>query len=217
MKLKTFFSSYQGLPKSVYALFMVRIINCFGSFVYPFLTMFLTMKLGYSTEKAGFFVTAVVVAGSLGLLSGGKLADRFGRKKIFIVLSIISAACFIICSFLETSPAIPWLIIVSNLFLGGVLPCINAMLTDMTNPGKKIHLNRCHIGGTFFFRKKILKKITGFKSIPFGEDFDFYTRIDRHFSIRKVTFPTYLYHLDSENRLCDIFTDALTNKKPDTK
>jgi len=90
-------------------------------------------------------------------------------------------------------------------------------VADVMNPGKKIHLSKCHIGGTFFFRKKILKRVTGFRSIPFGEDFDFYTRINRHFSIRKVTFPTYLYHLDSENRLCDIFTDALTNKKPDTK
>jgi MFS family permease len=137
MKLKTFFSTYYGLPKSVFALFIVRIINCFGSFVYPFLTMFLTLKMGYSEEKAGFFVTAVVIAGSLGLLSGGKLADRFGRKKIFIILSIISAICFIICSFLDKSQAIPWLIIVSNLFLGGVLPCINAMLTDMADPEKR--------------------------------------------------------------------------------
>ena len=137
MKFKNFFSTYHGLPKSVFALFVVRIINCFGSFVYPFLTMFLTIKLGYSAEKAGFFVTAVVVAGSIGLLSGGKLADKFGRKKIFIILSTISAVFFIICSFLDKSPAIPWLIVASNLFLGGVLPCINAMLTDMADPEKR--------------------------------------------------------------------------------
>ena len=137
MKFKNFFSTYHGLPKSVFALFIVRIINCFGSFVYPFLTMFLTIKMGYSAEKAGFFVTAVVVAGSIGLLSGGKLADRFGRKKIFIILSTISAVFFIICSFLDKSSAIPWLIIASNLFLGGVLPCINAMLTDMADPEKR--------------------------------------------------------------------------------
>lgn len=90
-------------------------------------------------------------------------------------------------------------------------------VADLTNPGKKIHLAKCHIGGTFFFRKKILKKVPGFKPIPFGEDFDFYMRVERYFTIRKVKFPTYLYHLDSENRLCDIFTDALTNKKPDMK
>jgi glycosyltransferase involved in cell wall biosynthesis len=91
-------------------------------------------------------------------------------------------------------------------------------VADMTNPGKKIHLNKCHIGGTFFFRRTILKKVKGFRAIPFGEDFDFYTRAARYFSINKVNFPTYLYHLDSENRLCDIFTDILINKKkPDIK
>ena len=137
MKIKNLFSSYYGLPKSVFALFIVRIINCFGSFVYPFLTMFLTIKLGYSEEKAGFFVTAVVIAGSIGLLSGGKLADRFGRKKIFVILSTASALSFVACAFLDKSTAIPWLIIVSNLFLGGVLPCINAMLTDMADPEKR--------------------------------------------------------------------------------
>lgn len=137
MKIKNLFSSYYGLPKSVFVLFIVRIINCFGSFVYPFLTMFLTIKLGYSEEKAGFFVTAVVIAGSIGLLSGGKLADRFGRKKIFVILSTASALSFVACAFLDKSTAIPWLIIVSNLFLGGVLPCINAMLTDMADPEKR--------------------------------------------------------------------------------
>ncbi|MDP1675892.1 MAG: glycosyltransferase family 2 protein [Bacteroidota bacterium] len=90
-------------------------------------------------------------------------------------------------------------------------------VADMTNSGKKIHLSKCHIGGTFFFRRKVLKKVNGFRSISYGEDFDFYTRVERYFSVRKVNFPTYIYHLDSENRLCDIFTDALTNKKPDTK
>lgn len=137
MKIKNLFSSYYGLPKSVFTLFIVRIINCFGSFVYPFLTMFLTIKLGYSEEKAGFFVTAVVIAGSIGLLSGGKLADRFGRKRIFVILSTASALSFVACAFLDKSTAIPWLIIVSNLFLGGVLPCINAMLTDMADPEKR--------------------------------------------------------------------------------
>jgi MFS family permease len=137
MGLKNFFSSYYGLPKSIFILFIARIINCMGSFVYPFLTLFLTVKLGYSIEKAGLFVTGVVVAGSLGLLLGGKLADNFGRKKVFVLLSIISAVIFIICAFLEKSPAVPWLIIISNFFLSGILPCINAMVTDLSDSEKR--------------------------------------------------------------------------------
>jgi len=81
MKIKNLFSSYYGLPKSVFALFIVRIINCFDSFVYPYLTMFLTIKLGYSEKKASFFVTAVVIAGSIGLLSGVSLQTDLREKK----------------------------------------------------------------------------------------------------------------------------------------
>ncbi|MHB1049229.1 MAG: glycosyltransferase family 2 protein [Bacteroidota bacterium] len=82
-------------------------------------------------------------------------------------------------------------------------------VVDMTDPAKKIHLRRCHVGGTFFFRRKIRSRVRTFSAIPFGEDFDFYRRAEQHFVIRKVGFPTYIYHLDSENRLCDIFTEKL--------
>ncbi len=82
-------------------------------------------------------------------------------------------------------------------------------VVDMTDRKRKIHLRRCHIGGTFFFRNIVMKKTGGFRKIPFGEDFDFYERTARHFTVRKVGFPTYRYHLDSENRLCDLFTEKL--------
>lgn len=85
-------------------------------------------------------------------------------------------------------------------------------VVDMSDPSKKIHLNKCHIGGTFFFRRKVLKNVGGFSPIPFGEDFDFYRRVEQHFRIRKVRWTTYRYHLDSENRLCDIFTEKLLRR-----
>lgn len=85
-------------------------------------------------------------------------------------------------------------------------------VVDLTDPSKKIHLSKCHIGGTFFFRKKVLTKVPGFSPIPFGEDFDFFRRADEQFTIRKVRWTTYRYHLDSADRLCDIFTEQLLHR-----
>ncbi|MFO7928767.1 MAG: MFS transporter [Candidatus Humimicrobiaceae bacterium] len=65
-----------------------------GSFGYPFLSLLLTLKLGFSKSDAGLITTISVTLGGVGLLFGGKLADRFGRKKIIIILSTLSAACF---------------------------------------------------------------------------------------------------------------------------
>jgi MFS family permease len=137
MSIRNFFSSYYGLPRSVFILFIARVIHSIGSFVYPFLTMLLTIKLGYCEEIAGYYVTGVIVAGSIGLILGGKLADKFGRKKIFLILSFMSATIFVACAFVTNPEIIPWLLIISNLFLGGVLPTINAMLADLTSADKR--------------------------------------------------------------------------------
>ncbi|NUN70396.1 MAG: glycosyltransferase family 2 protein [Bacteroidetes bacterium] len=82
-------------------------------------------------------------------------------------------------------------------------------VVDMTDTSRKIHLRRCHIGGTFFFRRSVRRHVRTFRPIPFGEDFDFYTRVARRCRTAKVAFPTYLYHLDSADRLCDIHTARL--------
>lgn len=91
-------------------------------------------------------------------------------------------------------------------------PRAKQYVVDLTNPARKIHLSKCHVGGTFFFRRKVLKRVKTFKPIPFGEDFDFYIRVKKYFTPRKVKFPTYLYHLDVENRLCAVFTSTLLKK-----
>ncbi|MBI2429876.1 MAG: glycosyltransferase [Ignavibacteriales bacterium] len=86
-------------------------------------------------------------------------------------------------------------------------------VVDLTDPKKKIHLSECHVGGTFFFHRKVLRRVKTFSAIPFGEDFDFYTRVEKYFTVRKVHYPTYIYHLDVENRLCDVYTEKLMKGK----
>lgn len=82
-------------------------------------------------------------------------------------------------------------------------------VVDMTDPSKKIHLSKCHVGGTFFFRRKVLRYVRTFQAMPFGEDFDFFRRAARRCSIKKVRYPTYIYHVDGEDRLCAQFTKKL--------
>lgn len=86
-------------------------------------------------------------------------------------------------------------------------------VVNLTDPSKKIHLSECHVGGTFFFRRKILRRVKTFNPIPFGEDFDFYTRAEKYFTVRKVRYPTYIYHLEAEGRLCDVYTEKLMKEE----
>jgi glycosyltransferase involved in cell wall biosynthesis len=85
-------------------------------------------------------------------------------------------------------------------------------VVNLIDPKKKIHLSECHVGGTFFFHRRVLRRVKSFNAIPFGEDFDFYQRVEKYFTMKKVHYPTYIYHVDVENRLCDVYTEKLLKK-----
>jgi MFS family permease len=95
--------------------------------------MLLTVKLGYNERVSGILLTIIIASGGLGLLLGGKLSDKFGRKKIIILFNLLSAFAFIICAFTSTSPLVPYIILIANFFSMGQLPAINAMITDITD------------------------------------------------------------------------------------
>ena len=125
--------SYLKLPRNVYFILIANIINSAGSFVYPFLAMFLTIKLGYGEYSAGIILTIVIAAEGAGRLIGGKLADWIGRKIIIIILSLIGAAIYIAIAFLNKPAAVPYLIIIEGFIKSGAFPALNALIIDITN------------------------------------------------------------------------------------
>ncbi|MCY6356283.1 MDR family MFS transporter [Clostridium sp. ZS2-4] len=133
MKLTETFKSYSKLPRSIIVLFFARIINCLGNFIYPFLTMFLTEKMGMSTDKVGAFMMISAIAFVPGSIIGGKLCDHVGRKKVLIIFQLFAAIMLIPCGVLGNSMIVPWLLILSNFFGGAVQPASSAMLADLTN------------------------------------------------------------------------------------
>ena len=128
-----YFRPYLELSRTVYILFFARIINSIGSFVYPLLAILLTLKLGFSEDAAGRITTIAIATGGIGLLLGGRLSDRLGRKKILVTGSFLGAACFTVCAFLGTSHMIPYFLIAGNFFSLMQYPAVNAMLIDKTD------------------------------------------------------------------------------------
>ncbi len=131
------FREFLALPRTVYVLFFARIINSIGSFVYPLLAILLTQKLGYDERAAGIITTVCIAVGGLGMLIGGKLADKVGRKKLFIISSLAGAAAFIICGFLGSSKIIIYFILAGNFLSIAQWPTIDAMVADATNKGNR--------------------------------------------------------------------------------
>lgn len=128
---------YRGLPKNMYILFWVQVINRFGDFVAPFLTLYLTEKLGMSLAAVGIIVTASSLLGLFGSMLGGKLGDEMSRKKTYLVFQAAAAILLIPCAFINNVYVIVAFILMSTLFNGAVRPPLNAIITDILPPDKR--------------------------------------------------------------------------------
>lgn len=130
-------SAYRGFPKSIYIFFAVQIINRFGDFVVPFLTLYLTGKLGLSFETTGVIVMIASVLSIPGSILGGELADRFGRKKVYILAQTLAGILLLPCAFLADPSVIVICILLATFFNGAVRPAINSMIADILPPHKR--------------------------------------------------------------------------------
>lgn len=125
---------YKGLSKEMYILFIVRIINAMGNFIYPIMTLFLTKKLGYSTSYAGFILLISSIAYVPGSILGGILSDKWSRKNTVFLFSVLSGVFFILAGvFNNYFYLTPIIIILANAMNGVVQPANTAMVGDLTN------------------------------------------------------------------------------------
>jgi MFS family permease len=133
----TMMASLRALPPAAWILFFGTFLNKFGTFVIPFLTLYLTGQ-GYSYTQAGMAIGAYGVGNLVASMLGGYLADRIGRRST-IVLSMFSGAVAMLC----LSQARGFWMIVSLSALTGLTselyrPAASALLTDLIPNGKRV-------------------------------------------------------------------------------
>jgi predicted MFS family arabinose efflux permease len=84
-----------GLPREVWLLFATNLINRAGMMVLPFLVLYLTRDLGFSTTRAGimlaFYGASAIVFGPI----GGRLSDRIGALPVMRA-SMIASGCMLL-------------------------------------------------------------------------------------------------------------------------
>jgi MFS family permease len=90
----SFRDNLRALPPAAWILFGGTFINRFGTFVVPFLILYLT-KIGYTSTQAGLAIGAYGIGLLVASSAGGHLADRIGRRNT-IVLSMFGSAAAIL-------------------------------------------------------------------------------------------------------------------------
>lgn len=112
-------------------MFFVKFINAFGDFVYPFLSLFLTIQLGYSPAFAASVVTVTVLLRIPAAIFGGTLADRWDKKGAYLLAQSTAASCILMCSVIREKHVLVGLLMISTFFAYSVKPILNAFVYDL--------------------------------------------------------------------------------------
>jgi MFS family permease len=133
----TLLANLKALPRPAWILFGGTFINRFGTFVMPFLAIYMTRE-GFTPARAGLAVSAYGGGHMMASMLGGHLADRIGRRHT-IALSMFGSTV----AMLALSQARTFASIIALAFLVGMAaelyrPAASALLGDLVPQENRI-------------------------------------------------------------------------------
>jgi MFS family permease len=103
-----------GLPRAFWALFAGTLINRIGTFVEPFVALYLTASRHVSVAGAGAIVAAIGAGSIVSQPLGGALADRIGRRPTLCGGMLASAVAITVLALARPV----WLLAVAAVLVG---------------------------------------------------------------------------------------------------
>ncbi len=123
-----------GLPSTYWTLWTGTLLNRLGTFVVPFLALYLTQERGFTAVQAGLVVSLYGAGSACSGPLGGTLADRLGRRLALVLGLWLGSAAMLFLGFCRE----PLWIRVAAFTLGilGDLyrPAVSAAVADMVPP-----------------------------------------------------------------------------------
>ena len=77
-----FTNSFRGIPREVWLLSVVSLINRSGAMVICFLTLYLTSALHFDIKSAGYILSCFGIGSIIGAYIGGVLTDFYGYYRV---------------------------------------------------------------------------------------------------------------------------------------
>ena len=130
--MKKIISQYSGLKREIYVLFTGKLVTAMGSFVWPMLTFFLTTKLHYSDGTATLLIAIATVLSLPVALLGGKLADRFSRKRIIQAFDCLTVTFYLLAAILPMNFSTVIMLFFAGLFQTIESPAYDALNADFS-------------------------------------------------------------------------------------
>jgi len=144
------------------ALSLMIALTLAGFTIIPFISPFLVSNIGFADNELGYMY---LLSGLFTLIVSplvGRLADRFGKPKVFTIVALLSIIPILVLTHLEPAPHWFVLIITTTFFVGfgaRFVPAV-ALITSSAEP---------NIRGSFMsFNSSIQQLATGFSALLSG-------------------------------------------------
>jgi MFS family permease len=122
-----------GFPRSFWFLWTGTIVNRAGSFVVPFLALYLTGERDVSVAQAGVVLSLVGLGSAIGQTLGGVLADRIGRRRTMVLGLLSSAVTLLALGAADGFPAVAAAAFAYGLALDLFRPAVQAAVADLVS------------------------------------------------------------------------------------
>ncbi|MBM3414917.1 MAG: MFS transporter [Bacteroidetes bacterium] len=93
---RTYRNAYSGISRETWLLSLIILINRSGTMVVPFMTLYLTQKMGYTVGEAGIVFGLFGAGAFSGAWLGGKLTDKIGFYPVQLITLTGGGILFII-------------------------------------------------------------------------------------------------------------------------
>ncbi|WP_405582909.1 MDR family MFS transporter [Streptomyces sp. NBC_01190] len=128
----------RGFPAGFWWLWSSTLVNRLGTFVFPFLTLYLTVRRGYSATEAGLVLSLYGVGSAAGVLLGGELTDRVGRRSTMVWAQVATAAATAALGLVTQAAAIAALVLAVGVAAAVSRPAVSAMISDLMPPADRL-------------------------------------------------------------------------------
>ncbi len=130
--------SAAGYPLQFWLLFSSTLIFRAGSsLLFPFLTLFLHERLGFTVATAALALGISSAAGMAGASLAGPMVDRFGRKRCTVLALIAGSAVLAAMGVARSFPSWCLLMVVEGIVMPLVRVGSNAMVADLVAPARR--------------------------------------------------------------------------------
>jgi MFS family permease len=126
------------LPRAFWFLFSGMLVNRLGSFLLPFLTLYLTRR-GLSPAQAGMILAGYGTGTTISAIAGGTLADRWGRRPTMVSSLIVTAVLTAPVGFISNAAGVAALALGLGLTANVYRPAANAAVADLVPEAERVH------------------------------------------------------------------------------